>query len=177
MWIHPKGRTNMAGTPRNRLLDNLQVDIEISNSLKSWMKHNPEFAPQVMKLGLRAVTKEGSKQVKAQIRSDGLVMTGKYMKSVRGSTTKTKSIIGSKSRIANILENGARPHTIWPKKGKLLEFRQGGRLITARRIKHPGLKAYNPFDEVWKRMQGSGQVQSLFSQGIQQAMEAIENGG
>lgn len=163
--------------PTNRLLDNLKVDVDISPSVQRWMKNNAQLAPRAMQLGLRAVTKEGSKQVKAQIKNDGLVKTGKYVKSVRGSTTKTKSVIGTRSRIANILENGAKPHEIKPRKGKELRISSKGKSYYAKTVHHPGLRPYNPFDVVWHRMQDSGQVQSLFDQGIQDAIRSLENGG
>jgi hypothetical protein len=160
----------------NQLMDNLRIDLDISPSLQRLLRNNSQIAPRATQLGLRAVTKEGSKQVKAQIRSDGLVQSGKYVKSVRSSTTKTKSLIYTRSRIANILENGATPHRIEPRNGKFLRFKYNGKMILSKGVDHPGLKAYNPFDVVWSRMQGSGQVNSLFSDGVQKAIEAIQNG-
>lgn len=160
----------------NQLMNNLKVDLKISPDLKRLMERNPEIAPKATMLGLRAVTKEGSKQVKAKIKSLGLVGSGRLWKSVKGVTNKNKSFIGTKSRIANILENGAKPHIIRPKRGKELRISSRGNSFYARSVHHPGVKRYDWMESTWSEMESSGQVQSLFAQGVQQAIEAVQNG-
>lgn len=162
----------MAG---NQLEQNMRVDINtiISPDLQHLMKSNPELAPKWMKYGLRAITTEGAKQVRAQIRSDGLVRSGTYAKSVRGSTTNTKSVVGSRAYIANILENGAKPHTIKPKRDNPTHQLRlmGGRWVS--QVHHPGIKAYRPFDVVWERMQSGDLPQTLFAQGFWKAYNEV----
>lgn len=153
-------------------MDNLRVDLQISPDIERWIRNNPEFAPRATLLGLRNVTRQASKEIKQRIKDLGLIDTGKLYKSVKGSTTKTKSVIGTRSRIANILEHGASPHTIVPKKAKALHFMGG----YAKSVNHPGTAKYEYFDEVWEFMYGTGEVQSLFAAGVQKAIEAIENG-
>lgn len=52
---------------QNKLLDNLKVDIEISADLQNLMNRHAELAPTATKLGLRKVTREGSKRMKAKV--------------------------------------------------------------------------------------------------------------
>jgi phage gpG-like protein len=158
----------------DRLLDNLRIDLDISPDLENLIRHNTEIGPNAMKLGLRAITKEGSKQIKAKIKSLGLVDSGALAKSVRGVTTKNKSFIGTKMFYAPFLEDGTKPHEIKPKKAKGgLFFRQNWHKSAF----NPGEHAYKFFESTWNSMESSGQVQSLFSAGVQQAIEAVQNGG
>lgn len=156
----------------NRLMDNLRVDLDISPELQRLLSHNADIAPQATKLGLRRITKETSARIKQKIKDLGLYETGKLAKSVRGSTTKSKSYIGTKLFYAHILEEGAKPHKIKAKKRRgLLIF---GRWVKS--VQHPGIRAYHFFEDTWDQMESSGQVQSLFSLGVQQAIEEVENG-
>jgi phage gpG-like protein len=160
----------------NRLLDNLQIDINMSPELQRLISHNSEIGPQATKLGLRRVTKEGSAKIKERIKSLGLVDSGKLVKSVRGSTTKSKSFIGTKLFYAHFLEEGAKAHKIKPRK----KGRNKGLYIKGKWVKsvmHPGVKAYHFFEDTWDQMESSGQVDSLFALGVQQALEEVQNGG
>ena len=44
------------------------------------------------------------------------------------------------------VEFGSNPHTIYPKRGKMLKFKVGGKDVFARKVNHPGSKPY-PFME------------------------------
>lgn len=153
----------------NKLLDNLRVDIQISPDLQNLIDNNSEMAPLATKLGLRKVTKEGSKKVKGQIRSLGLVRTGTLAKSVRGSTTKTKSYIGTKLWYAHFLEGGTKPHKIKARRAKALMF--GG--IRTKSVNHPGVRAYQFAEKTFDKMQSSGEVNSLFALGVREAIEEL----
>lgn len=157
----------------NRLMDNMRVDLQISPELQRLLSHNADLAPQATKLGLRRITKEGSKRIKQKIKDLGLYKTGALAKSVKGVTNKNKSFIGTKLWYAAFLEDGTKPHTIYPRK------RKGGLLIGGRWVKsahHPGVKSYEFFETTWDQMESSGDVQSLFSLGVQQAIEEVQNG-
>jgi phage gpG-like protein len=156
----------------NRLYENLRVDLDISPDLEHLMRNNAQLGPLAMKQGLRAITKEGSKQIKSAIKSKGLVLSGRLAKSVRGVTTKNKSFIGTKNWYAGMLERGASPHNIKASKHRGLFFKG----LFAKSVHHPGVPAYHFFEDTWQRMESSGQVQSLFAAGVQAAIEAVENG-
>jgi phage gpG-like protein len=157
------------------LLDNLKVDIEISPDLQNLINNSGDLAPQAIKLGLRKVTKEGSKQVKAKIRSLGLVKSGELAKSVRGSTTNRKSYIGTKLWYAHFLEGGTDPHTIKPKKnsGNKYLWWRGLKPPGVKKVNHPGVKAYRFTGGTFEKMQSSGEINSLFAQGVQEAIEEL----
>lgn len=157
----------------NRLIDNIRVDLQISPDLQNLINQNQEIAPEATKLGLRRITKEGSRQTKDKIKSLGLVKSGALMKSVRGSTTKSKSIIGTKMWYANFLEGGTKPHKIKAKKGKYLRIPVNGRSLFIKSVNHPGNKEYDFFEGTFDKMQASGEVKSLFSQGVQEAIQEL----
>jgi phage gpG-like protein len=160
---------------QNKLLDNLKVDIEISPDLQNLMNRHAELAPTATKLGLRKVTREGSKQMKAKVRSLGLVKSGALAKSIRGSTTNTKSYIGTKLWYAHFLEGGTKPHVIKPRKkgGKKYLYWRGLKPPGVKLVRHPGVKEYDYADSTFDQMQLTGQVNSLFAQGVQEAIEEL----
>ena len=161
----------------NQLLENARIDIDISPDLERLMKNNAEIAPNAQKFGFRRITREGSKNIKAAIRGMGLVNSGELAKSVRGSTTNKKSVIGTKTFYAPFLEDGTKSHRIAAKKGKFLRIPVHGRSIFAKAVTHPGVHAHHFFENTFNQMEGSGQVSSLFAMGVQEAIEKVQNGG
>lgn len=159
----------------NRLQQNLRVDLNISPELERLIRNNADVAPQAFKLGLRSITKQGSKEIKDRISSLGLVKSGKYAKSVRGTTTNSKSVISSKLFYAKFIEDGAKTHTIKPKakNGRKALYING---VWVKRVTHPGVKAYHVFDDTWNQMETSGEVKSLFSAGVTAAIQGVQNG-
>lgn len=158
---------------QNRLLDNLKVDIEISPALRNLMDNHADLAPKATKLGLRKVTKEGSKRMKARVRSLGLVKSGTLAKSIRGSTTNNRSAIGTKLWYAHFLEGGAKPHVIKPRKGNKFLYFRGLRPPGVKVVDHPGVKAHHFADKTFDEMQSSGEINSLFALGVQEAIEEL----
>lgn len=159
----------------NKLLDNLKVDIEISPDLQNLINNSGEIGPESTKLGLRKVTREMSKQTKEKVRSLGLVQSGQLAKSIRGSTTKTKSYVGTKLWYAHFLEGGTAPHTIKAKRGKYLWWR-GLKPPGVKKVNHPGIKAYKFSEGTFDKMQSSGEINSLFAKGVSEAIERLQNG-
>lgn len=157
------------------LLQNLKVDIEISPELQNLIDNSGELGPEAIKLGLRAVTKEMSKQTKEKVKSLGLARSGQLAKSIRGSTTKTKSFVGTKLWYAHFLEGGTKPHVIKAKSGKYLYWR-GLKPPGVKRVNHPGVKAYKFSEGTFNKMQSSGEINSLFAQGVTDAIARLKNG-
>lgn len=149
----------------------IRIDVEISPDLQRLMNNNAEIAPQAIKLGLRKITKKGSKNAKQKVRSLGLVRTGAYRKSITGRTNNSKSFIGTKLWYAHFLEGGTKPHLIKAKKGKSL-FIPGAK-GPVKQVYHPGIKAFKPIEKTVDEMQTSGEINSLFAQGVQKAIEEL----
>jgi phage gpG-like protein len=156
----------------------MRVDIEISPDLQNLMNNNADIAPEAIKFGLRKVTKEMSKQVKAKIKSLGLVKSGQLAKSIRGSTTNKKSFVGTKLWYAHFLEGGAKPHIIKPRKrgGHKYLWWRGLKPPGVIKVNHPGVKAYKFTEGTFEKMQASGEINSLFAQGVMEAIERLRNG-
>jgi phage gpG-like protein len=157
------------------LLDNLKIDIEMSPDLQNLINNNQEIAPEAIKLGLRKITRQGSKNTKQKVRSLGLVRTGTLAKSITGRTNKSKSFIGTKLWYAHFLEGGTVPHMIKARKGKSLFFPGARGFI--KQVHHPGIKAYKFTESTVEDMQRSGEIDSLFAQGVQEAIEELSSNG
>lgn len=68
--------------------------------------------------------------------------TGKLRASTKASVSRYRMAIRSTAKHAAFLEHGTRPHTIVPRYRKALRFTAGGRLVFARRVRHPGTRPY-----------------------------------
>jgi hypothetical protein len=66
-----------------------------------------------------------------------------YYKVVLGSSGLMLEV-GSNDPIALMHHEGTRPHMIYPQRSRALHFRQGGTMVFARQVRHPGTKA-NPY--------------------------------
>lgn len=157
----------------NNLMDNLQVDLQISPQLERLMRNNSQIASKASKKGLAAIAKEGAKNAKTLMRAEGFKESGKLIKSINAKTTNNKSSYGAKSRIAHIIEDGSHPHEIKPKNKKVMWFES----VFAHKVHHPGTPAFEPFKRTEQMMESSGQVKSLFDDAVRQAIQAVQNGG
>lgn len=54
-----------------------------------------------------------------------------------------KGVVFTDIPYAPHVEFGTKPHTIYPKKAKMLAFKVGGKMVFARKVNHPGTRAYN----------------------------------
>jgi phage gpG-like protein len=151
----------------------INARVQISPELQNLIDHNSEIAPKAIKSGMKLITRRAPKKVRKKVRSLGLIKTGRLVKSIRGKTGKDKSVIGSQHFVGHILEGGAKSHVIKAKKGKYLRIPIGGRSLFVRQVRHPGHKAYKFLEDSIGEMQSSGEIQSLFSQGVNQAIEEL----
>lgn len=171
-------RSNGVSLPRqpnvNVNLD-FSIDVNISPSLQSLINNNQDIAPEAIREGLRKITRQAPKNVRRKVKSLGLVDTGRLTKSITGRTNKKKSAIGSTHFVGHILENGAKPHKIKAKPGKSL-FIPGAK-GPIKSVNHPGVRAYRYLDGTLDEMQSSGEISSLFAQGVEEAIDKIQNKG
>jgi hypothetical protein len=152
--------------------------LEISPDLEKLLDSHRKIAPDAIKAGIHYVTLETPDKVKQRITQLGLVRHGKLAKSVVGTEVLQKSIIGSAHPVAHILEGGAKPHEIVPKcrknpekyKTKALHWGSSGPLS---KVKHPGVKAYRYLEGTIKNMESSGELESLFSRGVREAIQKL----
>lgn len=151
----------------------INARVEISPELQRLIDHSAELAPKVIKSGMKLITRQAPKKVRTKIRSLGLVKEGNLVKTIRGKTGKEKSIIGSQYFVGHILEGGANPHIIKPRRGNRTGMWIPGFPRPIKRISHPGVKAYKFLESTIEDMQNSGEIQSLFSQGVNAAIQEL----
>jgi phage gpG-like protein len=152
-------------------LTDIRIDIEISPDLQNLINRNQEIAPEAIKLGLRKITRQGSKNTKQKIQTLGLVRSGTLRKSITGRTNKSKSFIGTKLWYAPFIHDGTKPHVIRARRAKSLFFPGARKPIKA--VQHPGIKGYKFLEKTVDEMQNSGEINSLFAQGVQEAIEEL----
>jgi hypothetical protein len=152
-------------------MSDIRAKIRISPDLKNLIDHNEEIAPKAIKEGLKLITRKAPKEVRKKIKSLGLVQKGNLVKSIRGRTNKDKSVIGSQYFVGHILEGGAKPHLIKAKKGKSLFI--PGASGPIKQVHHPGVKPYKYLEGTINDMENSGEIETLFSQGVRQAIEEL----
>lgn len=153
-------------------MTDINARIEISPELQNLIDNSGDMAPKAIKEGMKRITKVAPKQVRQRIRSLGLVRKGNLVKTIRGRTRKDSSVIGTKYFVGHILEGGAKPHVIKAKRGGSLFF--AGRNV--RKVRHPGVRPYKFLEGTIGDMESSGEISSLFAQGVNDAIEAIQNG-
>lgn len=157
-------------------ISDIRIDIGISPSLQALIDHNSDIGPESIKLGLRKITRQGSKNAKAKVQTLGLVKTGALRKSITGRTSKSKSYIGTTMWYAHISEWGAKPHIIKvnkKRKGGYLRIPMDGRSLFTKQVNHPGIKGYQVIEGTVDEMQSRGEVESLFSKGVREAIEEL----
>jgi hypothetical protein len=157
-------------------MSEINARVHISPDLKNLIESNEEIAPKSIKEGMKRITRQAPKQVRKKIRTLGLVKSGQLVKSIRGRTRKDSSVIGSQYFVGHILEGGAKPHRIKAKRGKMLWW-PGLKPPGVKRVNHPGVKPYKFLEGTIEDMENSGEIESLFSQGVHQAIEELSNGG
>ncbi len=151
----------------------ISARVQISPDLKNLIESNQEIAPKAIKSGMKLITRKAPPKVRNKIKSLGLVKTGNLVKTIRGKTGKDKSTIGSQFFVGHILEGGAKPHIIKAKKGKYLRIPVGGKSLFVKQVRHPGNKAYKFLESTIQEMESSGEIESLFSQGVRTAIEEL----
>lgn len=70
---------------------------------------------------------------------------------------------------AAAIEYGSRPHEILPRRGKYLRFQAGGRTVYAKKVHHPGTKAY---EFLFKALEAT-HVGDLFDNAIENSLRAV----
>lgn len=75
----------------------------------------------------------------------------------------------STDEIAYYLERGTRAHTIEPRTKKALRFNYGGRTVFARRVRHPGTRAYRWMASSGERAEGA--IGREFTRRVRSAIE------
>jgi hypothetical protein len=95
--------------------------------------------PQRQAEGLRLFQEEGSILAMEELRSNVPVRSGFLRESVSREILPDGFTVYPAASYAGFVDQGSRPHTIFPRSGKVLRFEnQWGATIFARKVEHPG---------------------------------------
>lgn len=155
-------------------------NLKISPSLESFIQNHEHLAPEGMERGMQYIGREGARKVKESILTQGLIQSGRLLKSVdydiKSSRGYLKTIIGTNVWYAHILEGGSNPKhfTVKPRKQKALYWQGAGHPVKIVKD-NPGsrVKAYNFFDGTLNEMERVGTIEDLFSKGVQEAINDL----
>ena len=70
--------------------------------------------------------------------------TGTYMRGIKATLVRPQTVrVEARAAHSLYLERGTRPHVIVPVRAMFLRFTVGTQVVFARRVNHPGTRAYN----------------------------------
>lgn len=117
--------------------------------------------------GVQKATNFLTTAIKSTIRRAGLIRTGGYRRSVRPETQPIRrngfdvayeGIVGTNRAYAPLIERGTRPHVIEPRVKRVLAWSKtgfGSPRRFARRVQHPGTRAYQVFSGTQREQSGT----------------------
>lgn len=88
---------------------------------------------------------------------------------------KLRGIVTANTPYAKYVEVGTAPHTIVPKRAKVLAFKSGGSMVFTKKVNHPGFSGR--FYMKRTTVQGTPIVQRYFSDAVKQFVRLVGNGG
>jgi hypothetical protein len=105
----------------------------------------------------RTELKEAGRQVVNRAKVLAPVDTGRLRSSIRAGSPRIFSFrgsltVGSDLEYAAAVNDGSKPHKIFPKNAKALRFRVGGRVVFARVVNHPGTKGTHFLDRALREV-------------------------
>ncbi|MDC3414269.1 HK97 gp10 family phage protein [Terrihalobacillus insolitus] len=142
-------------------------ELKISRDIEIFFKNYNDLAPEAIENGLNRIAKDAPKEAQKSITSKGLIRTGKLRKSISGEVKDNNVIVGAKPFYAAILEDGARAHKIKKKKGFLNIPGVGYR----KSVNHPGVKSTKFLSGTIDDMSKNGEIETIFSAGVAEAMK------
>lgn len=86
----------------------------------------------------REILEQGSAVIENDLQRNVPVRTGRLRDSITREVYDDRAIIRTNSGYGRFVNNGTRPHDIFPRFGRFLRFEINGRVIYAKRVRHPG---------------------------------------
>lgn len=128
---------------------NVTITVDTSKAVAALAALSGPGMAMKLNAGLRELALFGERQVAAKTP----VKTGAARASIKASQMGPLAWkIGSANPVVSILEGGSRAHTITPR-GRFLRFQVGGTVVFARRVRHPGTRAYRMFAQAAPQIQ------------------------
>lgn len=86
----------------------------------------------------REILESGSATIEMDLKRNVPVRTGRLRDSITREVFDNSAVIRTNSGYGRFVNDGTRPHDIFPRNGRYLRFEIGGRTIYAKRVRHPG---------------------------------------
>ncbi len=128
------------------------MDLKLQNAgeVERFLEAQGRKFKRVPEQAVKKATALALRNIKNDAKSKGLRKTGTYVRSMsmevkdqgRGGWA---GRVGTWINYALGLEKGTKPHVITPRRRRALRFVVGGREVFARRVNHPGTRAYHVF--------------------------------
>jgi hypothetical protein len=117
----------------------LRIELDGHDNLKRMIRAMPEVTKQELTWGVNQAALLGEREAKSLVG----VKTGHLRRSIISTPASSvggsvSAMYGTNTLYAKHHEYGTRPHTITPRRGKVLRFQAGGRTVFARSVQHPG---------------------------------------
>lgn len=126
------------------------------------------FAERGMPQAIQSAIVQSTDLVQSTVARLTPVRRGALIGSIYKHVEPLRGVVASrleKAPYGPIVEKGAKPHTITPKKGKYLVFKgAGGTPVFARRVEHPGFKGRGMFAKTVQQTQKA--IRQLFVKAI-----------
>ena len=107
-------------------IDTSDYDNKMSN-LQSVLKRMP-----------REILEQGSAVIENDLQRNVPVRTGRLRNSITREVSDTSAVIRTNSGYGRFVNDGTAPHIIYPRNGRFLRFEIQGKVIYAKRVRHPG---------------------------------------
>jgi HK97 gp10 family phage protein len=166
---HPFGATAKVEGMDELIKELRAVKLNVNSSLRSAMRQGMKIVQDEAERNARAITKHKATRIEAVSRVK------------EGNVTVTLEI-AKKRFYLGIVESGAKPHTIRPKKAKRLVYpvkvsRRKTRKLVFKRISHPGVRARPWLTPAWesKQQEAVAKVRSVLREVIEKKRAAQDN--
>lgn len=116
--------------------DDLTVNIRITPP--------DAFSPEKVKRGIANSMRKVAFHLEGAAKDNitPFTRTGRLRSSVTSRSTPNQAVIGTNVDYARAVEDGSRPHKIYPRNKKALAFSVGGRKVVVKSVNHPGFKGH-----------------------------------
>jgi HK97 gp10 family phage protein len=146
------------------------IKVEGLTELKAAFKVAPEIAIPELKKAIQTSVN----LIRPIMVKNAPYKTGKLRQNIYARTSGLKGTVGpdlTTTKYALFVHEGTRPYMIYPRKASVLAFRVGSKMVFAKSVRHPGIKA-NPFVKNTV-LEVTPYIQQIFSNSLQNIKKSI----
>jgi hypothetical protein len=131
-------------------------DIKVEVEIPDWKRYEKQLKrfPDRLKRAQRNAMIQSTRLMQTLLRRKSNKKTGRLARGwVIERNTPVEGKIVNRVPYAVYVNEGTSPHVILPRRRSALRFVKRGRVIFAKKVHHPGTKAYNITGKAWKEAQ------------------------